>query len=107
MFLYLSIAVFHFAYPRLFVQVSQVQNIPGDRPPLPRFISGPGVVRPTPLGGLPFNAPTEQDILEGNRGGSRMGAARLPMIPPQLMQVTYFNCLDCQLRTYLRIVPIF
>jgi len=64
--------------------VSQVQNNSENRPSLPLY--PPIVVRPTPLGGLPLNAPTEQDILEGNRGGSRMGAARLPMIPPQLMQ---------------------
>jgi len=70
--------------------VSQVQGQPMDRGALPRFMPpAPGVVRPTPMGGLPLNAPTEQEILEGRGGGAappppRM--PRLPVIPPQLLQ---------------------
>jgi len=71
--------------------VAQVQSGPGDRPPPPPVAGGfmPGLVRPTPLGGLPFNAPTEQEILEGRAMAAQQQqriVRQPPNIPPQLMQ---------------------
>eukprot|EP00088_Acartia_fossae_P068576 TRINITY_DN872_c0_g1_i2.p1 TRINITY_DN872_c0_g1~~TRINITY_DN872_c0_g1_i2.p1 ORF type:complete len:1010 (+),score=359.78 TRINITY_DN872_c0_g1_i2:207-3236(+) len=63
--------------------VEQVKGGGMERPPMPGYM--PGLVRPTPLGGHPPNATTEQEILEG-RAMPAPRMMRPPAIPPQLMQ---------------------
>merc|ERR1719319_2090204 len=67
---------------------------PGGFPPVP------GLVKPAPLpAGIPPNAPTEQEILEGLMGGRKANGHRGPPRPPQSM-------VSPQLSQYLGRMPL-